>query len=261
MHRVPPELGFRGKKLQYLEQTLAHWLMSHGALVFMVPTIERSDAFPRANIRVRDYVHALDGLLLQGGADVSPETYGEAAQQPAWQGDRVRDLFEIDLLWECVIQKKPVLGICRGAQLINVAMGGTLYQDIELQHAQARRHVDRELYDEMHHSIRFETDSRLAALYPAAAATEPLVSSIHHQAVKDLGNGLAVEARAVEDGIVEAIRWSGASYVFGVQWHPEFHGPDRSGLLDSAPIVREFLDEAAVARGELPNLRRRETDR
>ena len=111
MHDPPKELGFRGKTLQYLEQSIAHWVMSRDVLVFMVPTVDKEGLFHRSNIRVADYARVLDGLVLQGGADVSPASYNETPLQPEWAGDRVRDLYEIDLLWECVIQQKPVLGI------------------------------------------------------------------------------------------------------------------------------------------------------
>jgi putative glutamine amidotransferase len=84
LHRVPPELGFRGKTLQYFEQTVAHWLMTAGALVFMVPSIAGNGLLRRGNIRVADYGEELDALVLQGGADVSPLTYGETPLRPAW---------------------------------------------------------------------------------------------------------------------------------------------------------------------------------
>lgn len=244
MHQVPPQLGFKGKKLQYLEESLAHWIMAHGALAFMVPTVATGATAQRTSIRMRDYVHALDGLVLQGGADVSPQSYGEESLRAEWVGDRVRDLYELDLFWEFVFQKKPVLGICRGAQLINVAMGGTLYQDIADMRPDAAPHVDRELYDELSHHVVFEVGAHLAQLYPGARGGR--VSSIHHQAIKTLGSGIRVEARA-EDGVVEAIGWEGASYVFGVQWHPEFHAPGDADLLDGSPILEEFLKTARRA--------------
>ena len=121
LHTPPKELGFPGKTLQYLEQSVAHWIMSHGALAYMMPTISAELAVERAAISIREYVAAMDGLVLQGGADVSPAGYGEQPMRPEWSGDRVRDLYEIELLWEFVIQAKPVLGICRGMQLNNVA--------------------------------------------------------------------------------------------------------------------------------------------
>ncbi len=250
MHRPPPELGFRGKVLQYLEQSVAHWIMARGAIAFMIPTIVRGGDVQRASISVRDYVAALDGLVLQGGADVSPEMYGQAPQSADWHGDAVRDRYEIELLWEFVFQGKPILGICRGAQLINVAFGGSLFQDIPSQVRGAGRHFDADAYDELSHEILIEPDSMLAHLYPGSP--RPNVISIHHQAIDKLGNGLVVEARSVPDGIVEVIRWTGSSYVVGVQWHPEFHKNTRRGLLDDAPLLVEFLHRALERRRTLP---------
>jgi putative glutamine amidotransferase len=134
-----------------------------------------------------------------------------------------------------------VLGICRGCQLINVALGGTLYQDIPTQVGRAVAHRDVDLYERALHDVTLVPGSVLAGLYPGVARAK--INSIHHQAVKDLGRDLVVEALGETDGIVEAIRWRGPSYVFGIQWHPEFlalHPADAS-LLDGAPIRNEFM--------------------
>lgn len=243
MHNPPKELGFRGKTLQYLEQSIAHWLMAHGALVFMVPTTQ-TGGLQRTQVSMSDYVGVLDGLVLQGGADVSPSSYGEEPLRPEWSGDRVRDLYEIDLLWECVIQQKPVLGVCRGAQLINVAFGGTLYQDIGTMVPDALVHRDTSKYEQHYHGVRFVPETRLARLYPGQP--DATINTIHHQAVKKLGRGLVVEATSVPDNLVEAIRWRGPSYVLGVQWHPEFmhSATPQEGHLDGTPILNEFLEAA-----------------
>jgi len=246
LHAPPKELGFPGKTLQYLEQSVAHWVMSHGALVYMMPTMSADLAVERAAISVREYVASMDGLVLQGGADVCPESYGERPHRPEWAGDRLRDLYEIELLWEFIIQRKPVLGICRGMQLINVACGGSLYQDILEQNPGANPHRDESLYDRFHHEIELEPGSGLAALYPGHACGR--VNSIHHQAVRKLGDDLRVEARSAGDGIVEAIRWQGTGFMFGCQWHPEFHG-DTPDLLDGGPIMTQFLEAARAAVG------------
>jgi len=242
MHKPPAELGFRGKSLQYLEQSIAHWILAEGALCFMLPTLAAEGALRRAAVKVGDYVRAIDGLVLQGGADVSPASYNEDALRPEWNGDRIRDLYELDLIWECIIQNKPVLGICRGCQLINVAFGGSLFQDVSTQVEGAFGHVDSDAYDAHTHAIAFNKGSILERLYPNDNA--PHVTSIHHQAVKELGNGLIVEAHSPQDQIVEAIRWTGNGFVYGVQWHPEFHTPQSTALLDSAPLLSEFLRQA-----------------
>lgn len=246
LHNVPAEMGFKGKKLQYLEQSIAHWLMTMNALVFMIPSIESGGLLRRGNIRIADYVEALDGLVLQGGADVSPLTYGETPLRTEWEGDRIRDTYEMDLLQEFRSAGKPVLGICRGLQLINVAFGGTLYQDISEQHGEKQTHYNPDAYDQFFHSIAFVAGSGMAKLYPELGTAR--VNSIHHQAVRRLGKDLVVEALSVPDDIVEAIRWSGPSYVVGVQWHPEFHDPDDPELLNGDPLLTEFLDHAGQAR-------------
>lgn len=246
MHEPPAELGFPGKRLQYIEQSIAHWVMRHGALAFMVPTIEAGDALIRRDVSVRRYVEALDGLILQGGADVSPQSYGESALRPEWEGDRVRDLYETELIWEFLIQEKPVMGICRGCQLINVAFGGSLYQDIATQLPEPGRHVDAALYDRLDHAIRFAEDGRLQQIY--AGQLQGMVNSIHHQSVQRLGNDLIIEAQA-EDGVVEAISKKGEGFVLGVQWHPEFHAAD-SALLDGGPLLAAFLAAASKARSQ-----------
>ena len=133
LHSVPPELGFRNKILQYIEQSLAHWIMEHGAVAFMVPAVAHDSKHAARHLKVEHVVQELDALVLQGGADVAPQTYGQTPIDPRWQGDVVRDRYELALLRTFVAQKKPVLGVCRGAQLLNVAFGGTLYQDIATQ--------------------------------------------------------------------------------------------------------------------------------
>ena len=237
-HPRPDATGLQSKRMQYLEQSVAHWVMSRDVLVFMVPTVDKDSLFHRSNIRVGDYARVLDGLVLQGGADVSPLTYGEEPLDAEWAGDRLRDVYEIELLHEFVEAGKPVLGICRGAQLINVAFGGTLYQDIGTQLPEAQAHVTA-AYEKNLHEMRIEPGTGLARLYPGVERAR--INSIHHQAIKALGRNLRVEARSEPDGLIEAVRGSGKSYVFAVQWHPEFHVPGDGSLLDSAPILDEFL--------------------
>jgi putative glutamine amidotransferase len=246
LHPAPDQQTFPRKTLQYLETSVAHWLMTQNALVFMIPSITGGGLLRRGNIRIADYVDALDGIVLQGGADVSPLTYGEQPLKKEWEGDGIRDRYELDLLQEFVAAGKPVLGICRGSQLINVAFGGTLYQDIAEQCRGAQDHVHAVNYDQHFHDVSFVAGGGLAQLYPDRGAAR--VNSLHHQAVKALGKDIAVEALSVPDEIVEAIRWQGRSYVVGVQWHPEFLDPGNPGLLNGDPLLLEFLAAAERAR-------------
>jgi len=240
-HPQPDAKGIQSKTLQYLEQSVAHWVMSRDVLVFMVPTVDKDGLIHRSEVRLADYARVLDGLVLQGGADVSPSSYGETPLAPQWAGDRYRDVYEMELVHEFIEAGKPILGICRGAQLINVAFGGTLYQDIPTQLPQSQVHVA-DSYEKHRHEIRFEPGSGLARLY--RGVQKPTVTSIHHQSIRTLGRGLRVEAWSEPDGVVEAIRANGKGYVLAVQWHPEFHHPGDAATLDSAPILEEFLEAA-----------------
>ncbi|WP_426104194.1 gamma-glutamyl-gamma-aminobutyrate hydrolase family protein [Massilia sp. TSP1-1-2] len=244
-HPEPGSTGLRSKNLQYLEESIAQWVMSRDVLVFMVPTVNTSGLLHPSNITLRHYARHLDGLVLQGGADVSPQTYSEAPTRPEWNGDRARDLYELELLHEFVDAGKPVLGICRGCQLINVAFGGSLYQDVATNVPEALAHVHSD-YDAHRHAIVFPEGSSLSQMFPKGA--RPVVNSIHHQAVKDLGRDIVVEAVSDPDGIIEAIRYQRANFVMGLQWHPEFHRAGGVDLLDCTPILDRFLRAARETR-------------
>jgi putative glutamine amidotransferase len=243
-----PESGAKGlqaKTLQYLEESIAQWVMSRDVLVLMIPTVNTNGLLHPSKIRLRDYAKHLDGLVLQGGADVAPQTYSQTATRPEWIGDSSRDMYELELLHEFVEAGKPVLGICRGCQLINVAFGGTLYQDIASDVPDALPHV-LETYDSHRHAIQFPPGSSLSALFPTQTA--PLVNSIHHQAVRDLGRDLKIEAVSQGDNIVEAVRHTKSRFVMGLQWHPEFHRAGGTELLDCTPILDNFLRVARETR-------------
>ena len=253
-HPMRPVLDLGGvwtRTLHYLEQSVAHWVMSPQVLAVMIPAVDSESLVKRSDLSLRGYADALDGLLLQGGADIAPQTYGEAPLRPEWQGDRVRDRYELDLLQRFIEAGKPVLGICRGCQLINVHFGGTLYQDLPTLLPSDVRHLDADTYERQMHPVQLLPDSGLARLYPGRGTA--MINSIHHQGVKDLGRELAVEARA-DDGLPEAIRWQGPGYVFGMQWHPEFMAPDtlQETHLDGTPILRDFLDHARAVRDRSP---------
>lgn len=230
-----------GKTIQYAEDSLANWLMSAGALVFIIPALNPGALSAPSGVAPEDFIDALDGLVLQGGSDISPCTYGEEPLAPEWTGDPRRDEYELALLRATLRRGQPVLGICRGCQLLNVAHGGTLYQDLGRQVSPAAAaHRHEQLYDANHHEVDFVPGSGLARLHPATPRAR--VNSIHHQAIKTLGTGLKVEARARADpAVIEAVRGDGPAYVCGIQWHPEFIAPGQPGFLDSRPILLDFL--------------------
>jgi len=157
----------------------------------------------------------LDGLLLAGGRDIDPELYGAVAQPETREPDRERDRREAALLSEALERDIPVLAICRGLQLTNAALGGTL-----IQHIEGHRRPDRQVV----HAIRIGAGSRLRSIL---AVDEYVVNSRHHQCVDRVASGLAVTARA-PDNVVEALELPGKRFVLAVQWHPEERtdGPD-----------------------------------
>lgn len=157
------------------------------------------------------------GLLLTGGHDVDPALYGQEAIPACGAPCRERDRMEGWLLDRALERDLPVLGICRGIQLLNAHLGGTLYQDLPSQRPGPVCHVQKPPYDRPVHAVTVEEGSFLAGL---TGAGELRVNSYHHQAVDVLAPGLAVDAVS-EDGLVEAAHMAAHSFVLGVQWHPE----------------------------------------
>ncbi|HEX5738610.1 MAG TPA: gamma-glutamyl-gamma-aminobutyrate hydrolase family protein [Hydrogenophaga sp.] len=250
LHHPPEGLGLPQKRLQFLESTMAHWIMAHRAIALMVPFVDEESPLSANRAPMTEIVDLLDGLVLQGGIDICPETYGDTLRDPAWAGDAIRDRYELGLLRGFIEAGKPVLGVCRGAQLINVYFGGSLVQDIPSLRPGSADHYDTSRYDRLMHEVRFAEGSSLHRLYGGSAPQR--VTSIHHQCVDRLGEGLVVEAHSPQDGVIEAIRHGGPGYVLGVQWHPEFHlspGEETQGLLDSGPMMMDFL-QAARARAD-----------
>jgi putative glutamine amidotransferase len=165
----------------------------------------------------------LDGVLLPGGGDVDPEEYGGRMDVTVWGIDPDRDRTELFLARAAVDRHKPLLAICRGIQVFNVALGGTLWEDIPtlvpgaLPHDLGNDHPRHHLA----HTVAVEPGTRLAAQLEQA---ETWVNSLHHQAVRDVAPGLVVSAVA-PDGIIEAAEVPGHPYAIGVQWHPENLAP------------------------------------
>jgi len=239
LHPRPDGKGLESRTLQYLEQSVTQWIMARDVLVFMVPSITQDGMLNRSAIRLSDYAKNLDGLVLQGGADLNPAAYGEKPMRPEWAGDRTRDMYEMEFLHEFLESGKPVFGICRGAQLINVALGGSLYQDIASQVPESIAHVA-DAYDRHVHDIVLEEGGLLEKRLGKTLSRK--VISVHHQGIRTLGHGLIVEARAVGDGMIEAIRGTGHNFLLGLQWHPEFRRPSDEDVLDCLPLLEAFLD-------------------
>lgn len=244
-HADPSRSLFTGKTLQYVEQSIAHWIMSAGAMVVMVPCPTGETA--RGDVTLAHYADWLDGVVMHGGADVWPGSYGEEPLREEWLGDRVRDLYDLAVVEAFAQAGKPIFGVCRGLQLINVAFGGTLYQDLQTQVPDAFIHRDASTYDLNFHSVDIVQGTRLSALYPGVERVR--VNSIHHQGIKDLSPEFEAEAFSVTDGIVEAIRRKdrSKSYIAALQWHPEFHQAG-SDTIDDGAVLNDFLAAVAEAK-------------
>ena len=170
----------------------------------------------------RKVLGEIDGVLLTGGGDVDPAFYGEDRHPLTHDAEPGRDEFEIDLARRAITGDVPLLAICRGAQVLNVAAGGTLVQDIPSAVTSELTHAVNEPKNLDCHDIEIVAGSRLSAVLgeTANAACSCRVNSRHHQSVGRTGEGLVVSARAA-DGVVEAIEKPDAVFCIGVQWHPE----------------------------------------
>jgi putative glutamine amidotransferase len=179
---------------------------------------------------VLDYEHdrasvvvaSCGGLLLPGGADVGPERYGEEPHPSVTDVDRARDEHEIALVMAALDADLPILAICRGLQVLNVAAGGSLVQDIPSQVPGALTHKVPDPQDAMAHSVRVTPGSRLASLMRGALSAEYDldVNSRHHQSARRVAEGFEITAIAL-DGVIEALEHPGARFCMAVQWHPE----------------------------------------
>jgi len=164
----------------------------------------------------------LDGLLFTGGGDVHPERYGSGTHPKVSHVDEDRDRVEVQLVHQAVAKELPFIGICRGLQVINVALGGSLYEDILEQHPGAQKHDYFPNYprDYLAHPVQIKPDSLLAQ---ALGGETALVNSLHHQGIRRLAAGLKATAFA-PDGVIEAIELAGHPFGLAVQWHPEWLG-------------------------------------
>ena len=205
-----------------------------GGLSVVLPLISDRD-------EILQLVGMCDGLLFTGGQDVEPRVYGEEPIDERLLGTcPARDAMELIALEAAIGEDKAILGICRGLQMINAALGGTLYQDLPTQHPSAIAHRQPKPYDAASHSVRILEGTPLTALLGEEAA----VNSCHHQAIKDLAPSLSPMA-VTPDGLTEAVYRPASRFVWAVQWHPEFFGTGHEG---SRRIFSAFVRAAEQGR-------------
>lgn len=195
---------------------------------------------------LRAVYELLDGVLIPGGVDMNPATFGEAPHPKLGRVDQARDIVEMQLTRWAIADGKPLLGLCRGLQVINVALGGTLYQDLEAQHPDAIKHDYFPTYgfarDHLAHDVAVTAGSRLREVLERDRIT---VNSMHHQGIKNLAPALVASAVA-PDGLVEAAELPGQPFCVGVQWHPEVFEMVNP---DTRRVFSEFITAAARYRG------------
>lgn len=254
-HSGRPVVGVPTQTLQSLggvsAEIPASWVMSQryiltlvaaGAVAVMIPLVDDET--------IRGIYDELDGVFLPGGADIDPASYGKGPHPMCDRTDRERDRVELLLAKWAIEEAKPVLGVCRGMQLVNVAAGGTLYQDLAGQMPGSIKHDYFPFNgaswtrDYLAHPVDVTPDTRLARLFGAGRLP---VNSMHHQGVKEPGRDLVPTAVA-PDGLVEALEGTGEGYVFAVQWHPEAL---TDGDARTRALFADFVTEASRWRREV----------
>jgi putative glutamine amidotransferase len=234
---IPCEGNLRSKRLRFsIFQSYCRALFTVGCVPVLLPLPDDEEA-------LLDVYERLDGLLLAGGGDILPRHFGETRSARLRGVDRPRDRAELLLASHAVSDDKPLLAICRGIQILNVALGGTLYQDIHAEIPQALRHdfAPEHPRNYLGHEVWVRPGSRLADILGAEHLG---VNSFHHQSVKAVPPGLRVAASS-PDGVIEGIEAPDKRFIVGVQWHPE-------ELVEDDPRMRRLF-EAFVeeARGTL----------
>ena len=200
---------FPGYRRSYVNEDYVDSVVQNGGIPYIIPFNENEEV-------VKEQLLNVQGLILSGGHDVDPHNYGEELEQKIGDVWPERDVFDMRLLKFAEENNIPVLGICRGMQIINVAHGGSLYQDLSYRKEKTLKHSQNQTPTLVTHTVKADPNSQIANIL---GKDKFLTNSFHHQLVKDVAPDFTVAAKCV-DGVVEAIENKDAS-VIGVQWHPE----------------------------------------
>lgn len=238
-HRnLPPVIGIVGYRncdsgTYALRQTYVDSVLRAGGLPVVLPLLTDEAA-------VKGLLKRIDGLLLSGGGDVDPAVYGAERRSECGEADELRDQSELLFIRLARARRMPIFGICRGAQILNAAYGGTLIQDIPSQlDIPGDRHCQPEPYNTLVHDVQLTKDGLLSRV---TGRSHFMTNSMHHQAIDKAGGSLVIDA-VCGDGIVEAVYDSEDETVFGVQFHPEFF----SGEQDYAQKLFDYFADRAEA--------------
>lgn len=212
IYHHPNDTVFKKYERHFCGDAFVIKIREAGGIALMVPYIKNF-----SNEMIFDYISTIDGLIIPGGDDIDPSFYKEKKQKECGEVDSFLDAFHIALIKEAIKQGKSLLGICRGAQIINVALGGSLYQDIQF-YKKEINHSDLENYEKTTHFIKVSNDTLLKRILKVNKID---VNSLHHQIIKDLAQPLKINAVSV-DGVIEGIESKEENtFILGVQWHPE----------------------------------------
>lgn len=244
----PPIIGINGMRIPdeedeiYIkDKTNIHYIgaiQKSGGIPITLPVLEQLNSET-----IKYQLEIIDGLLIEGGIDVVPSLYGEEPKPELDITDKQTDDFIIELIKQAINMRIPILGICKGMQILNVAFGGTLYQDLKYAglDSDSHRQLDNNKHDYYKHTINVEKNSELSKMFPNKEILN--VNSYHHQAIKDLAKGFIIDAKS-DDGIIEAIHWDDKKqWIFGVQWHPERQVRIKDEFM---PIFNTFIKHATI---------------
>lgn len=220
---------FAGYERAYVNNDYVESVVRAGGIPYIIPLVEDEDV-------IKEQAKFIDGLIMSGGQDVNPMLFNEEPCKELGDILPKRDTFDMVLIREVANLKKPILGICRGEQILNVTFGGTLYQDIKFSEGSYIKHNQKKLPNFATHSVGIVEGSKLYDIL----GREAITNSFHHLAVKSIAPGFKVVAYA-KDGVVEAIEKDGEEFILGVQWHPEMLSKDYKNM---AKIFETLIEKA-----------------
>ncbi len=223
--RWPMRRGFDYIKRQYYQA-----ILESGGIPILLANVEQRSA-------IRLLVKSIDGLLVTGGPDLHPRHFDQKPHKKLSRTTEARDRFELEAIRIALRVNIPILGICRGHQVLNVAFGGTLHQDLSCIPSKKIAHADPQQTGKVFHRVKIEKGSRLHDIIGRAVIE---VNSSHHQTIDKLGSGLRVNAFA-PDGVIEGIEYPGHNLVVSVQWHPE----SIYGRMSGKKLFNAFVTETA----------------
>lgn len=219
---------FPGYKRSYVNNDYVRSVIEAGGIPFIIPMNNDEEV-------IENQLDLVDGLILSGGHDVNPLLFNEEPHQKLGGIYPERDDFDFKVVKKAMNKNMPIIGICRGHQVINVANGGSLYQDLSLIEGCYIKHNQGSLPSQATHTVTVEKDSVLGGIL----GEKTYSNSFHHLAVKDVADGFRIVALA-EDGVVEAIEREEKPLVMGIQWHPEMMSGVDKGMMD---IFKYFINE------------------